>query len=179
MNGGLPIQLKYKKVLLVTVVTFLFIFSSGCIHVDLGNPFLEPEPKVTDYQIAPKEGFPLKHVFNIEVDSSTQFSETQPFYIEKGTEWFNISIIIVMNNYQYFNNSPINISFLEQYVKVTLTGPDDEIYYNTKFTESAEVIRPYDLPMTGLWIVAVEAKGFGYQGNYDSYEVNVVAYEPI
>jgi hypothetical protein len=171
-----------KSVWLKTGSIFLLIllltFTTGCIHVDLGNPFQEPKPEVTDFSIVTKEGFPLQYVFNFEENSDIKHSETQPFYVKSETEWVNMSIIIIINNYEILNNSPINISILEQYVRVTLTGPDDEIQYNKKFTESAELLRPLDVPESGRWIVAVEAKGFGYQGNYDSYTINVVAYEP-
>jgi hypothetical protein len=168
----------WSKIFLISLLVILLISSSGCIHVDLGNPFKEPEPEVTDFRIITKEGFPLTHVFNFEEDSDIRHSDTQPFYVKKDTEWVNISIIVIINNYEFLNNSPLNISFLEQYVRVTLTGPNEEIYYSNKFTESAELLRPLDAPESGRWIVAVEAKGFGYQGNYDSYTINVVAYEP-
>ena len=166
------------RILCIFLLINLFIFSSGCIHVDLGNFFDEPEPEVKDYRINTKEGFPLKHVFNFEQDNSIKKSETQPFYIKKGTEWANLSIIVVINNYEFINNSPIDLSLLEQFVHVTLTAPDDSLFYDNKFTESAEIIRPMDEPEPGRWIVAVDAKGFGYQGNYDSYEINIVVYEP-
>jgi hypothetical protein len=172
------IKAVWLKLLSIFLLILLLTFSTGCIHIDFGDPFKEPKPKVTDFRITTKEGFPLQHVFNFEEDNDIKHSETQPFYIKKDTEWVNVSIIIVINNYEFVNNSPINISFLEQYVRVTLTGPDDEIYYNNKFTESAELLRPLDTPGSGRWIVAVEAKGFGYSGNYDSYTINVIVYEP-
>jgi hypothetical protein len=172
------IKTAWLKIWSISFLVLLLSFSTGCIHVDLGNPFQEPEPKVTDFSIVTKQGFPLQHVFNFEEDSDIKHSETQPFYVKKDTEWVNISIIVIINNYEFINNSPVNITILEQYVRVTLTGPDDEIYYNNKFTESAELLRPLDAPESGRWIVSVEARGFGYQGNYDSYTINVIAYEP-
>jgi hypothetical protein len=166
-----------KTAVLVVILT-LVTLSSGCVHVDIGNPFEKPKPKVTDYAIVTKEGFPLKHAFNLET-GDIRYGETKPFIIKKGTEWANISIIVVINDYQLINGSPINISFLEQYIKVSLKGPDDEIYYNDKFTESTELLWPLNEPETGRWIVAVDGQGFSTSGSNDYYEINVIAYEPV
>jgi hypothetical protein len=166
------------KALVVGVILILITLSSGCIHVDIGNPFQKPEPEIADYAIVTKEGFPLKHTFNLDA-GDIRYGETKPFYIKKGTEWANISIIVIINSYQIINGSPINISILEQYVKVSLRGPDDEVYYNDKFTESTEQLWPLNAPKTGRWIVAVDGQGFGTSGSNDYYEVNVVAYEPV
>ena len=169
---------KSTKIATISIIIILVLLTSGCIHIDLGNPFHEPKPKITEYKIVTKEGFPIKHVFNFAEDPDFMHSQTKPFYVYKGTEWVNISIIIVINTYMVINNTPINLSFLERYVKITIKNPEGKVDYQKRFVESVEQLRPVDKPETGTWIVEVEAKGIGDDETYDYYEVNVVAYEP-
>jgi hypothetical protein len=161
------------------VFLLLLVSTMGCIHVDFGNPFKKPEPKITGLDVVHKEGFPLTHIFKFDEGDSIQYSETQPFYIYKGTEWINISIIVTINSYNFINNSPINLSILERYVEIKLIDPEDKVPFRQKYIESTDRLVPVSLPTAGRWIVSVEAKGFGFEGTYDSYSVDVITYEPV
>ena len=155
------------------------MIGSGCIHIDFGNPFKDKEPEPTEFQIITKEGFPIYYKFDIYEDPELKYSKTQPFYIPKGTEWINISIIVVFESYEYMNLSIINLSSLERYVHITVTNPENEIIYGEKFMESVELLRSPMPPTPGPWIVGIEAKGMGYEDTYDYFEINVVTYEPV
>jgi hypothetical protein len=151
----------------------------GCIHVDLGGPFKTTEPEPKEYKTIHVEGFPLKHVFYTEEDPDTENSETQPFYLPAGTEWVNITIKIEINNYGYINNSPINISFIEQYVKIKITDPDKKTYFEKTYIETYDGLTSLDEPDKGTWIVWVEAKGFGNQNIHDNYVIDAISHQPV
>ena len=187
-NAKVPIRSNLKlrdgvssisRFFILSILLLILVSFSGCIHVDLGNPFKEPTPTIEGYYVVHKNGFPLAHTFKVDEGDSIKYSETQPFYIYKGTEWINISIIVSLNSYNLVNSSPINLSFLERYVEVSLIDPSDEVVYKEKFLESDDKLVPVNSPASGRWIVAVEAKGFGVQGTYDSYMVDLITYEPV
>lgn len=153
----------------------MMLLTSGCIHIDLGNPFKDPEEKPIDYKITTKAE--LKHVFDMNEDPDGKYSETEPFYIQKHTEWINISITVEINSYDILNSSLLNLSFLEQYVHVMITDPDGELFYDKKFEESVDIKSPIP-PTTGPWKLQVDGKGWGDEENQDNYKIIVVVYEP-
>jgi hypothetical protein len=165
------------KIYLVAIFIFLIVGSCGCIHIDFGEPFGEPEPEITEFHVVTKEGFPIKHIFTND-EANQKHTETMPFNIKKETEWANISIKVEINNFGFINNSPINITFFEQYVYIIIEGPNEDIFFEHRYEESDMDIRPIPKPKEGVWIVRAEAKGFGNDETYDYYEVNVIAYEP-
>ena len=89
---------------LFIIVIIIFLSTSGCIHIDLGNPFKSEEEKPPEYRIITKPGFPLKHTFNINDPWNPIESEkSQPFIVKKMTEWVNISINVVLNTFNFIN----------------------------------------------------------------------------
>jgi hypothetical protein len=166
-----------SKMVILFLLVVILTSICGCIHIDFGDPFKSPEQKPTEFQVITKPGFPVSHTFDIENDEDVEESKTQPFHVLKYTEWVNISIEVTINNFELINSSVINSSILERYVHVTIKGPEG-LYLDQKFIESTKILRPLIPPTPGKWIVSVDARGFGYSGTYDSFKINVVAYEP-
>jgi hypothetical protein len=163
-------------------ILMIFIFSSfsGCIHIDLGDPFKPEESEPPEYHIVAKEGFPISHSFNLQKSIDPTHSDTMPIRVKSGTEWVNISIKVVINDFNIINNSPIeNYTQLDRYVEVTIDDPNAEQYYNKRFSESDEVRRQLSTPAPGPWVVKVEAVGLGWEDTEDSYLVDVIANEPV
>ncbi len=158
----------------------MIILTSGCIHLDLGKPFQSEEPEPTEYQIVTKEGFPITHTFDTLEDLDPTHSDTQPIRVKKGTEWVNISISVVINDFQIINNSPLeNYTLLDRYVEVIIEYPNKDEYYRKRFEETDDVKRQLSTPAAGPWVVKVEAVGLGYGDTHDSYRINVIANEPV
>lgn len=170
-----------KEIITITII-FILILTCGCIHIDFGNPFKSEKPKPPEYHIVTKEGFPMTHSFDISdpLNPDVKYSDTQPFIVKPKTDWVNISISIILNTYNFINDSPIgNYSLLDRYVYITILDPSDEKYYEKQFFESAEIKRQLSTPKPSDWKVLVEAIGLGYENIHDSYKINVIANEPI
>ncbi len=172
---------RIKSIFFITIIIFIILSISGCIHIDFGDPLRSEKPKPPEYHIVTKPGFPLKHVFDINDQwNPIESKETQPFIIKHKTEWFNISIEVVINTFNFINDSPLeNYSFIDQFVHVTILDPDKEKYYDKEFFETDEVKRQLSTPKSGDWVVLVDAVGLGYGDIHDSYNINVIANEPI
>ena len=171
-----------KILMQIFSITIILLLSSlsGCIHIDFGKPFKPEESEPPEYRIVQKEGFPISHSFDISVSLDPTYSETMPILVKKNTEWVNISIDVLINDFRFINNSPIeNYSLLDRYVEVIITDPDGEDYYNKHFTETDEVKRQLSTPAPGPWVVKVEAVGLGYEDTKDSYRIDVIANEPV
>ena len=176
-SSNIPMQL--QMTILIALLIVLTVLSSGCIHIDFGDPFKTHEPRPKEFQIVTKEGFPLNHTFDTISDQAFEITKTKPFYVKEYTEWVNISIEVVINKIENINTSIINLStLLDRSVKVKLTGPNDIVYYQQEFTESDSRLLPVVPPSVGVWKVEVIAKGFGYGDIHDSFEIIVIAYEP-
>jgi len=168
------------KILIVIIIVFLLTSTCGCIHIDFGNPFRSEKPKPPEYHIIKKPGFPLAHTFDIRESLDPTYSDTQPFIIKPDTEWINVTIVVVLNSYNFINNSPIaNYSILDRYVKVTIRDPKDKKQLDETYVETTDVRRQFSYPMEGDWVVLVDAVGLGYEDTFDSYHVNVFVNEPI
>ena len=168
------------RIIALIMMFFLLIFSSGCIHIDFGDPFKSEEPEPTKYHIIQKDGFPFSYKFDTIEKRKIENNEAKPIIVKKGTEWVNISIKVVINEFNFINDSPIaNYTSLERYVQVVIVNPDNEEYYRKKFIESDEVKRQLSTPATGRWGVKVNAVGLGYQGTHDSYLIDALANEPM
>lgn len=164
--------------LIFIIIIFLVFSTSGCIHIDLGDPFKDPEDKPLEFNVVTKQGFPINHTFDTLDDQRLEKSRTQPFIVFKHTKWVNVSISVVLNDFGFLNSSITNSTIIDRYVHISLKNPEG-IYFDHNFKESEKRLVPL-IPLTfGKWIVSVEAKGFGYGGTYDSFMVNVKANEPI
>ena len=164
------------KLILLSTAIALIISSSGCIHIDLGNPFKDPEKKPTEYQIVDKLDPPITQTFDFNNLNSIETSITKPFYVQDGTEWVNVSIEIIINT--YFNTSIWNSTMIERYVTIIIDGPEG-VYFDQKFTESTKFLRPLIPPSSGTWIIKVEGRGWGYEDTKDHFEISATAYEPV
>ena len=173
-----PGKNRFITFLAISLIIYFTLFTSGCIHIDLGNPFHEPEPELSTPHVVNKPGFPLTHEFDMREDQDLKYSETQPFYLPKGTEWINISITIVLNYYELINDTPLNTSLLDRYVIVKLTDPENNLQIDEEFTETDEVLRTIVSPQPGRWIVAVDARGWGNDEIHDYYIIDVISLEP-
>jgi hypothetical protein len=173
-------QRAIKLCLVIFSTLCLALTSAGCIHFDFGDPFRSEEPEPTEYHLMHKEDFPISHYFDFSQNLDPKHSETNPIVVKKGTQWVNVTIEVMLNDFSIINDTPIgNDSLVERYVHVIIQDPEGEEYYNTRFLESAEVKRSISLPTKGPWVVKVEALGFGYQEIRDYYIINAVAFEPI
>ncbi len=169
------------KIVMIIIIFLLLISTSGCIHIDFGNPFIEEEPKPTTYNINTKMGFPMSHSFDVTDirNPDIKYSDTQPFIIKKHTQWVNITIKVEIYQYSFFDISPFeNYTYFEQYVEVRIEKPNDEIYFEQKFIDTDEENRGLDSPEKGVWKVFVEAAGLGYEDVHDKYYINVIVNEP-
>ena len=122
----------------------------------------------------------MSHIFDTLNDQNIQYSDAQPFYVKKSTEWINISIRVVINTFNLINNSPFeNYSFIDQQVAVTIFDPNDDHYFDETFIETDDVKRQLSTPQPGRWAVTVDAVGLGFEDTKDSFEIIVIANEPI
>ena len=122
----------------------------------------------------------MSHEFDLSVQMEIKHTDAKPINVKEDTIWINISINVVINDFNFINNSPIqNYSLLERYVLVTIEDQDKEEYFQKEFLETAEVHRQLLSPQKGLWAVKVEAVGLGYQELKDSYRIDVIANEPV
>lgn len=170
--------LKIRPVL-IFIIIFILLSLSGCVHIDLGNPFKTSEELPTDFHVITKAGFPMNHTFNTFEDGDLTFTDTQPFYVYEHTQWVNISIDVILNTGETINFSIFNLSSFERFVHVIITDPYDEVYFEEHFLYTGDAFFPLTPPTAGGWVVAVEAKGVGYQDIRDFYGINVIAYEPV
>jgi hypothetical protein len=169
-----------RKIVLFAFLIIILISSSGCIHIDFGNPFKSEEPKKTEFEIKHKEGFPIAYEFDTLTNLNIENSDTEPIAVKSSTEWVNITIKVVINDLELINTTPIaNYTNFERSVLVKLLDPDNKPYYEKKFIETDEVRRQLSTPAPGAWIVTVDAVGIGYEDTKDSYWIDVFAFEPV
>jgi hypothetical protein len=170
----------YLKTTILMILMIILVSSSGCIHIDFGNPFKTETPPPPEYRIKIKDGFPMSYTFDTLNDQDIQYSDAQPFYVKEDTQWINISMRVVVNTFNLLNNSPLeNYSFVDQQVKITILDPNDDHYFDKTFFETDDVKRQLSTPQPGRWAITVDAVGLGYQDTKDSYEIIVIANEPI
>ena len=170
----------YLRSIMLFILFILVLSSSGCIHTDFGDPFRTEKPPPPEFEILAKEGFPMQHVFDTASDQDIKFTDARPFFIKEKTKWINITVHVVLNTYNFLNNSPLeNYSFIEQYAKITILDPTDDDLFYWEFYETDDIKREVPTPLTGRWAVTVEAVGLGYGNTKDSYEINIIVNEPI
>lgn len=170
----------WKIASFVLILLIILVSSSGCIHIDFGNPFKSEEPKAKEFEIKHKVGFPITYEFDTLTDQNIKNSDSGPIAVKSDTEWVNITIKIVINDLELINTTPIaNYTNFERSVLVKLLDPDNRPYYEKKFIETDEVRRQLATPAPGAWKVTVDAVGIGYGDTKDSYWIDVYAYEPV
>lgn len=168
------------KPMILAILILVLVFSSGCIHIDFGNPFKSEEEKPMEFEIKHKAGFPLSYEFDTWTNKNIENRDSAPIAVKTGTEWINITIKIVINDIELINLTPIsNYTNFERSVLVKLLDPDNTPYYEKKFIETDEIRRQLSTPAPGPWVVTVEAIGLGYEDIKDSYWIDVFAYEPV
>jgi hypothetical protein len=179
--GSGEIMVRKFKISIIIVILLIFVMlGAGCIHIDFGGPFRPAEEKPAEYQYIQKADFPISHEFDYGEQIDPEVSKTLPINVKKGTKWVNITIDVEINDYSLNNDTPIaNDSLFERYVHVIIDDPNGEEYYNNKFLETNEDRRHLATPITGPWVVRVEARGFGYGDTKDSFSINAMANEPI